>query len=118
MKTDLEHRVKHKNKVEATGSLAVRVLRYSFGISDWRQEIQKLERKTREMLTVYGQHHLRTNTDLLYVLRKDGGRGLMQAERAYIVEVMKWMDYAEGKEDPLIQIVRTRLHNTNPALFQ
>jgi len=27
-----------KNKIQATGSLAVPVLRYSFGIVNWRQE--------------------------------------------------------------------------------
>jgi hypothetical protein len=36
-----------KNKMHATGSLAVPVLRYSFGIINWHQEeIQKLNRKT------------------------------------------------------------------------
>ena len=36
-----------KNKIQATGSLAVTVLRYSFGIVNWHQEeLQKLDRKT------------------------------------------------------------------------
>jgi hypothetical protein len=37
----------------------------------------------------------------LYVPRKDGGRGLMQVEGAYIEEVMKLMEYVENN-DPLI----------------
>ena len=35
------------NKIQAIGSLAVPVLRYSFGIVNWHQEeLQKLDRKT------------------------------------------------------------------------
>jgi hypothetical protein len=51
-----------KNKMQEIGSLAVPVLRYSFGIINWHQEeIQKLDRKTRKMLTIHGQHHPRAD---------------------------------------------------------
>jgi len=43
-----------KNKIQAILSLAVTVLRYSysFGIINWRpEELQKLDRKTRKLLT-------------------------------------------------------------------
>jgi hypothetical protein len=70
-----------KNKMQAIGSLAIAVLRYSFGIINWHQEeIQKLDRKTRKMLTVHRQHHPKADTEHLYVPRKDGGRRLMQIE--------------------------------------
>ena len=43
-----------KNKIQAIGSLAVPVLRYSFGIINWHQEeLQNLDRKTRKLLTIY-----------------------------------------------------------------
>jgi hypothetical protein len=43
-----------KNKIQAIG-LAVPVLRYSFGIINWHQEeIQKLKRKRRKILTTHG----------------------------------------------------------------
>jgi hypothetical protein len=46
------------NKIQAIVSLAVPELRYSFGIINWRQaELQKLDRKTRKLLTIHGQHH-------------------------------------------------------------
>jgi hypothetical protein len=99
--------------------LAVPVLRYSFGIINWHQEeIQKLDRKTRKMLTIHGQHHLRADIDRSYVPRKEGERGLMQVEGAYIAETLNFMEYVENKEDPLIQTVRTHQHNTNSALLQ
>jgi hypothetical protein len=50
--------------------------------------------------------------------RKEGGRGLMQVEGAYIAETLNLVEYVESKEDPLIQIVRTHQHNRNSALLQ
>jgi hypothetical protein len=87
--------------MQATGSLTVPVVRYSFGIFDWHQEeIQKLDRKTRQMLTIHGQHHPRADTDRLYVPRKEGGRGLMRAEGAYTAETLNLVEYVESKEEP------------------
>ena len=44
-----------KNKIQAIGSLAVPVLRHSFGIINWHQEeLQKLDWKTRKLLTIHG----------------------------------------------------------------
>ena len=47
-----------KNKITAIGALAVQVLRYSFGIINWRLgEIRKIDRKTRKVLTMYKMYH-------------------------------------------------------------
>jgi hypothetical protein len=98
--------------------LAIPVPRYSFGIINWHQEEkQKLDRKTRKMLTIHGQHHPKADIDLLCVPRKDGGRGMMQIQGAYITEVIKIKEYVEHTEDPLMQIVRTHQHNTSSTLF-
>jgi hypothetical protein len=59
------------------------------------------------MLTIHGQHHTRVDTDRLYVPRKEGERGLVKTDGAYV------MEYVESKEDPLIQTVRTHPHHTN-----
>ena len=108
-----------KNKIQAIGSLAVPVLRYGFGIVNWHQEeLQKLDRKTRKLLTIHGQHHPKADVDRLYVPRKQGGRGLMQLEAAHSVEMTKLVEYIEKKEDPLIQVVRTHQHNIVSAVLQ
>jgi methionine aminopeptidase len=47
LRLNLSTKLSAKNKMQATGSLAVLVLRYIFGIINWHQEeIQKLDRKT------------------------------------------------------------------------
>jgi hypothetical protein len=72
-----------------------------------------MDRKTRKMLTIHGQHHPRADTNRLYVPRKEGGRGLIQVEGAYIAENLNLVEYVGSKEDQLIQLVRTHHHNTN-----
>jgi hypothetical protein len=101
-----------KKKIQATGSLAVPVLRYSFGIINWHQEeLQKLDRKTRKLLTIHGQHHPKADVDRLYVPRKQGGRGLMQLEAIHAVKIKKLLD-------PLIRVVKTHQHKTDSAVLQ
>ena len=69
----LDTELSAKNKIQAAGAMAVPVLRYCFGIIHWRQEeLQKLDRKTRKLLTIHGQHHPKADVDRLYVPRKQG----------------------------------------------
>jgi hypothetical protein len=104
----LDTELSTKDKIQAIGTLAVPVLRYSFGIINWRQEeLRKLYRKKRKLLTIPGQHHPKAVVDRLCIPRKQEGRGLMQLEEAYIIEITKLMEYVNSTEDPLIQIVRT-----------
>jgi len=102
-----------KNKIQAIGTLAIPVLRYSFGIINWHQEeLQKLDWETRKLLTIHGQHPPKADVDHLYVPRKQGGRGLIQLEAAHVVEITKLLEYIYRKKYPLIQVVRTHQHNT------
>jgi hypothetical protein len=58
------------NEITAIGALAVQVLRYSFGIINWRiQGIRKIDRETRKMLRMYKMHHPKADIDRLYVKR-------------------------------------------------
>ena len=98
-----------KNKILAIGSLAVPVLRYSFGIVNWHEEeLQKLDWKMCKLLTIHGQHHPKADVDRLYFPRKQGGRGLMQLEAAHAVEIKKLMEYVDRKEHQ---------HNTDSAVL-
>ena len=108
-----------KNTIQAIGSLAVPVLRYNFGNVNWHQvELQKLDRKTRKLLTIHGLHHQKADVDRLYVPRKQGGRGLMQFEAAHAVKISKLVEYVDRKVGPLIQVVRTHQHNIDSASLQ
>jgi hypothetical protein len=103
----MNRQVSTKNKIQATGTLPIPLLKYDLGIVNWRQEdVQKLSRKIRKMLTIQAQHHPRADIDHFYVSRK-GGRGMMEKQGDYMAEIMKLMVRVESK-DPLIRTVRTQ----------
>ena len=54
----LKSELNANNKITAIRALAVPELRYSFGIINWRfEEIRKIDRITRKVLTMYKMHH-------------------------------------------------------------
>jgi hypothetical protein len=91
-----------RNKITAIGALAVLVLRYSFGIINWRsEEIKQIDRKTRKTLTMYKVHHPKADIDRLYIKREGGGRGLVQVEAAYKAEIINIAQYLNTKKTSL-----------------
>ena len=107
-----------KNKITAVGALVVPVLRYSFGIINWRiAEIKQIDRKTRKMLTMYKMHHPKADVDRLYVKRKEGGRGLMQVVAAYEAYIINNADYLNTnyKNDQFINTVQHH-ESTQPTM--
>jgi hypothetical protein len=90
----LKSELNARNKITVIGALAVPVLRYSFGIINWRlDEPKQIDRKTRKMLTIYKMHHPKADIDRLYVKRKEGVRGLVQVEAAYKSEIINIAEY-------------------------
>jgi hypothetical protein len=105
MKSELNAR----NKITAIEALAVPVLRYSFGIINWRiEEIKQIGRKTRKILIMYKMHHPKADIDRLYVKRKEGGRGLVRVEAAYKAEIINIAEYLNTnyREDKFGNIVK------------
>jgi hypothetical protein len=105
----LKSELKARNKITAIGELAVPVLRYSFGIINWRlDEIKQIDRKTRKMLTTYKIHHPKAHIDRLYVKRKEGGRELVHVEAAYKREIINIAEYLNSKHkgDQFVNIVK------------
>ena len=65
----LKSKLNTKNTITVTGALTVPVLRYSFGIINWRlEEIRKIDRKTRKVLTLYKMHNPKADIDRPYVI--------------------------------------------------
>src|SRR5215469_15712677 len=114
----LKSELKARNKITAIRALAVPVLRYSFGIINWRiEEIKQIDRKTRKMLTMYKMHHPKADIDRLYVKRKGRGRGLVQVEAAYKAEIINIVEYlnTKYKEDQFVNIVKVH-ESTQPNM--
>jgi len=106
----LKSELRVRNKITAIGALAVPVLKYSFGVINWRtEEMKKTDTKTRKMLTMYKMHHPKADIDRLYVKRKEGGRGLVQVEAAYKVEIINIAEYLNTnyKTDQFVNIIKS-----------
>ena len=64
-----------KNKIVAINIWAISVIRYGAGLINWnKEEVQKLDRKTRKMMTMYGALHPKSDVDRIYLPKEKGGR--------------------------------------------
>jgi hypothetical protein len=109
LKMILKYELKARNKSTVIGALAVPVLKYSFGIINWRiEEIKQMDRKNRKILKMYKMHHPKADIDRLYVKRKGEGRGLVQVEAAYKTEIINIAGNLNTnyKEDQFVNIVK------------
>ena len=65
----------------AVNTWAVSLMRYGAGILGWNtNELQKLDRKTRKIMTINKEPHPRSDVARIYVSRRRGGRGLISCE--------------------------------------
>ena len=72
------------NKILSDNKCAVPVLTPTFGLLEWRiDEIDNIDKKTRQILLMTGHFHKRSDTDHFYMLRKLGGRGIKEIMTAY-----------------------------------
>ena len=70
-----------QNVINAINTWAISLLRYSAVFLGWtKEEIQKLDRGTRKLLTMHWGLHPKSNVDRLYIPRKEGGRELLNVE--------------------------------------
>lgn len=75
--------------------------------------MKQLDRKTRKLLTSYGQLHPRADIDRLYVARREGGRGLRQLEMTYQMSMISLAKYLDASEDKDVVRHIVQLENSN-----
>ena len=94
------------NIISGINQWALGVIRYSAGIVDWVQgDLERIDRKTRKVLTCNGSFHPRANVARLYLKRREGGRGLLSVEHCVRSESNSLWDYVSNSEEPLLKHV-------------
>ena len=84
----LKSKLNGTNSISAINSRAVSIVRYGAGIIQWtKEELQKLDRKTRKLSTIHRAFHCRGDFDRLYVKRSKCGRGLISVEDCVNIEI-------------------------------
>ena len=93
------------NLVHEVNTWAVSLLRYSAAFVSWRKR-ELIDRKTRNLFTIYGGLHPKSDVDRLYIPRKEGGRGLISVENCVELEIRGLEVCIHGSEERLIQCAR------------
>ena len=95
------------NLMSALNSWAVAVVRYSAGIVDWnKDELSRMDIRTRKLLTMNGALHPRSNVGRLYIPRNEGGRGMTSVEDCVNSEVRGLGEYIRNSEEIAMRFVR------------
>jgi len=101
----LKSKLNSGNLFRAINTWAVSLYRYGAGIVEWTQEeLRKIDRRTRKLITMYQGMHPRSDVDRIYVEREKGGRGLMSIEDTVKYETHSLKKYTETSES---QVIRT-----------
>ena len=91
----------------AINKWAVSVLRYGAGIIKWNQkEVQKMDRKTRKIMTMFGALHPKSDVSRIYLPRKKGGRGLIGCEECIRSEENNLGWYVRNSLEPMLICVK------------
>ena len=95
----LKSKLNGGNLVCGVNTWAVSLLRYSAAFVNWRKsELQTIDRRTRELFTIYGALHPKSEVDK-YIPRKEGGRGLISVEDCVELAIRSLEVYVHGSEE-------------------
>jgi len=93
----LKTQLNMKNKMTAINRLALPVLIYSFRTVNWsRQETEKIDGNTRQLLTVEGIHHPKADVNRPYIKRWNGGHRLVELDSAYNAAI--WSQQVQDRD--------------------
>ena len=102
IKLVLKSELNARNKIAAINTLAVPVILYSCGVTDWKlDEIQNLDRITRKQLCM----NWMLDVDRIYLPCQECGRSLMNLEKEYKATMIELQTYMTNKDDVQIQAV-------------
>ena len=81
-------------------------MRYGAGVIGWtKQELQKMERKTRKVLTMNKELRPKSDTGRFYVPRRRGGRGLTSCEDCVRTEENSFCWYVKNSNEEMLRKV-------------
>lgn len=110
----LRSKLNSGNLIKAINTWAVSLFRYGSGVVEWnKQDLEKIDRKTRKLMTMHGALHPRADVDRLYVKREEGGRGLMSVEEVVKYEEHSLKEYVEKQSGDIMAYIR----NSREALM-
>ena len=99
----LKSKLNGLNTMTAINIRAVFIVRYSASIvKRTKDELTKMDTKTRKLLTVHRAFHLQGDIDRLYCRRKEGRRGLISVENYVETEAHSLRKYDSNSAESLL----------------
>ena len=103
----LETKLNGENMIKGINTWAVSLIRYSAAFLDWtKEEKQSIDRKTRKLITMHKGLHPKSNTNRLYIPRKEGGRGLLSIEDTVVLANLGLKSYVRNSCERLLVAAR------------
>ena len=95
-----------RNKIAAINTLAVLVILYRYGVTDWQlDEVQNLDRMARKQLCMNWMLAMKADLDKINLPCQEGGKSLMNLEREYKATMIGLLTYMTNKDDVQIHAV-------------
>ena len=109
----LETKLNSRNLIKGINTWAVPLVRYSGPfLKCTRDKLKQMDQRTRKLMTMHKALHPRDDVDRLYVLRKEGGRGLASIEDSVDALIQRLKDYIQKHEGGLITDTWNETENT------
>ena len=106
VRTALETELNAKNKLDTINTLAILVLTYSFNIINRNlEEIRRMYRKIRKLLTWNRMHHPKVNVNRMYFPKREGERGIINLKMCFKATTIGLNSYSESSDDWMLHIV-------------
>ena len=108
-----EIKLSSRKLIKGINISAVLHVRYLGPFLKWtREELMRIGQRSRKLMTIYKAFYLWDDIDILYVSRKEGGRGLVSIEGSVDASIQRLKNYIENHEGGLITAIRNDFDNT------
>ena len=107
----LETKRSSRSLIKGINTWAVQLVRYSGPFLKWTR-VEQMDQRTRKLMTIHKALHPRDDVDWLYVLRKEGARGLACIEDSADALIQRLEDYLQKHDGWLITTIRNDSDNT------
>ena len=107
LKKVLKSKLNGGSLFQGVNTWTVFLLRYSAAFISWKRcELQDIDMKTRNLFTIYGRLHPKSDVCRLYIPRNDGGGGLIALKDCVELVVRGLEVHVHGNEEILTQAAR------------
>jgi len=112
MRLILKSSLSPRNKTKAINQFAVPVFQYDCAINNWPQlEINNLDTKTRKVLTIHKIFHKKQCIPRLYLLKWEGGGGLMELNQVHKTTCEGMAEHVKNSTDYWMRFVHEQENN-------